>query len=97
MLRIILLAQSLLFATAAPLAAQTCDQACVNNLVRDGTIRPLDQIVPAAINAAGGGKFLDAQLTKNSNGAWIYVVKVLGTGNQVQIVRADAASGAIQR
>ncbi|MBC8240524.1 MAG: hypothetical protein H8E30_08600 [Alphaproteobacteria bacterium] len=60
--------------------------------VSAGKVLPLQQIL-RQIGGRHPGRLLDATLARNAQGNWVYHLKLLAPGNQVQRLQVDARSG----
>jgi len=64
--------------------------------VSAGNVLPLQQIL-RQIEGRHPGRLLDAALARNAQGNWVYHLKLLAPGNQVQLLLVDARSGRLLR
>lgn len=69
------------------------DQERARDAYRSGDVLPLSRIL-SRVRRQFPGKLLDASLTRRGN-AYVYVIKLLDSGNRVRLVQVDARSGRI--
>ena len=63
-------------------------------LTREGVIRPVESILPAALQRYPGSRLLEAELEKEHD-AYIYEIELLTAGGVVRELELDARDGRI--
>src|SRR5512134_3829577 len=89
----VVLATVLLIATTAVSHADDEDHEIARQLLKEGRIRPLVEIIEA-VRAKIPGEILEVEF-EVEDGAYVYTVKILNPGGKVREVEVDAASGEI--
>ena len=89
----VVLATGLLIAMTAASHAGDEDHEIARQLLQEGRIRPLVQIIET-VRAKFPGDILEVEF-EVEDGAYVYTVKILSPGGRVQEVDINAASGEI--
>jgi uncharacterized membrane protein YkoI len=82
-----------LLAVAVPAISDDDDHVLARELLRDGRILPLAEVI-AGVKGQVPGQLLEVEL-ENEHGVYVYELKILTPEGHVQEVEANAATGKI--